>query len=441
MAEIRPFRGVLYDTDKAGDISSVVAPPYDIISPEQQEELHRRNPLNVIRLILGKEYPGDSEGQSKYSRAAELWEKWLSEGILIEDPRPALYVLCDQYRSIYGDMKSRIGFISAVRIERPGDGSVKPHEGTLDRPKADRLNLIRAVKANLSPIFSMYSDPEFKVDSAIKDAISGTNPLFDFTDTGSVERMMWRITDEGVIGHVISELSDRNVFIADGHHRYETSLNFMEELDLGSSRPESDSHRYVMMYLANAEDDALSIFPSHRVIRNNPSFSPDSFLDRAGNFFDILNFGSSGSEAPVHLVQEIAEVRKDGRKAFGLCLGNDRFYVMILKQEISIEPYLEEKRSKDWQELDTAVVHYLIIRQILGDMTPMSKKDELISYEVDPVKAANMVISGGYQIAILLNPTEVKQVKAVAENREKMPPKSTYFYPKLITGLVMRKIF
>jgi len=432
MAEVGPFNGILYDAGRVGGISSVVAPPYDVITPEQQEELYRRSPWNVVRLILGR-------GRNRYSSAAELWRRWLSEGILVEDPEPAIYVLRDRYSSIYGDLRSRIGFIAIVRLERPGSGPIKPHEGTLDRPRADRLNLIRAVKANLSPIFSMYPDPGFRVDSLLEDAISGREPLFDFTDSDGVGRAMWRVGEKDIIGHVISELSDKDIFIADGHHRYETALEFMGEVD--GERPRPGPHRYVMMYLVNSENDALMILPSHRVIRYDGRFSPDSFLEDAKRFFDISEFRPTGPETPVHLVRRIAEIGNDGGKAFGLCLGDNRFYVMILRPGVSIEPYLEESRSRDWQELDTAIAHYLIIREMLGDRTPMSRKDERISYVVDPVEAARMVISGGYQLAIFLNPTEVRQVKAVAGNGEKMPPKSTYFYPKLLTGLVMRRIF
>ena len=459
MAHIVPFRGILYNKEKIGDLTSVVAPPYDVISPEMWEALYEKSPYNIVRINFGKRHPGNNEQENRYTRAARLWQAWLSDGILMRDEQPAIYVCRETYPStllrtstIGGEQRVRTGFIAAVRLEDFDSGRIKPHERTLSGPKADRLQLLRATKVNFNPIFAFYADPSLRIEHLLTESVK-EDPIADVEDGESVRHTLARITDEEVIGALVRSMAEQTVFIADGHHRYETALIFRDEQrnrEKAHAKPEErlTAHRspltahqvdapynYVMMYLTNVEHTGLTILPVHRLLHRLPDFDEGDLLAHLKRFFEIR---------PVEHVQELLDrmetvERQSGQNTFGLYFGHEDLFLLILTDKAGVDALLSKNRSPAWRTLDVAIIHAILIQHLLKIAPEMARKGTCISYTTDAFQAAETVDRGQHQLALFLNPTKVTQVRAIAESGEIMPQKSTYFYPKLLTGLVMRE--
>jgi len=403
MAEIIPFKGVLYNMSKVSG-EDVIAPPYDIIAPEYKEKLYSKSPYNIVRIDFGKELEGDNELQNKHTRAANNLNSWLKDGILHGSKTPAFYAYEVEYKVKEKTKKLR-GFFSLVRLEELGKG-VYPHECTHSKPKADRLNLLRTCRANISPIFSLYNSPEKKASEIIS-RVMLQKPYMKAKDSDGAIHRLWVVEAEKDIKTTQNDLKGKPVFIADGHHRYETALEFKKEMN------RSGGWDYVLMFLANMSDEGLTILPAHRLVKN----LPENSLDILSGYFAIEILSSQ---------DDITGALSGCGHAIGFCHRNsDNLYLLRHKGSglENINPALKE--------LDVTILHELIFKKLLN----ISE----VTYEMDAAETRDMVRKGIYDAAFFLNPTGVKDVERVALSGERMPPKSTYFYPKLLTGMVIYK--
>ncbi|HID95773.1 MAG TPA: DUF1015 domain-containing protein [Candidatus Latescibacteria bacterium] len=427
MAQVIPFRGLLYNEKRVGRLDSVIAPPWDVISTELQDELYRRSRWNVVRLIFGKRFPNDDSKNNRYTRAKSFLQDWIKEGILIKDERPAIYASVEEF-SVQDERKIRQGFIALAKLEEFGSGTFWPHEGTMEGAWTDRMRLIEECAANFSPIFSLYPDPDGTVEGIISQQMD-RSPDIEVANNDETYRRVWKLTDPDIIGRICEEIDGRSVFIADGHHRYETALAFRNKMR--SKYPGGGPHDYVLMYFANIYNPGLTILPVHRMIGNIPNFNAKRFLNRAEEFFQIERFKSTPSD----LLQQMS-LRKDEGNLLGL-YAEGALYLLILTDRHLIDDLIDDDKPEEWKRLDVVVLHALLINYILG-MDPASSD---IRYTVDSEEVMRLVNREAYQIGIFLNPLKAEEIYAVAKRGIRMPPKSTYFYPKVPSGLVMNKIF
>ncbi len=437
MVKLFPFEGILYN-QKIKKAAKLFTPPYDVISPEEQDAFYDLHDFNFIRLILGKEFSTDGKYNNRYIRAAAFLDGWLRHGILEQDDKPALYVYEQSFR--HGKKKySRVGFIGLLRLEDMGRGKVYPHEQTFPKAKIDRLELMRTTSANLENIFTLYSDEKGKTIKVFKKFMR-RKPLFDVTDKNKVKHRFWRIDRKPSITKIIKEMRDKAVFIADGHHRYEAALRFKVELKTKNTKfSEEEAYNHVMMFFTPIEDKGLLVLPIHRVLKNLAFFDPPKFLRDLEQFYNIKAYKATKKTAQSVRKKLVRDLEKAGLEhhAFGLYLGNNQFFLLTLKDEKMAEELMDEEKPKAWKRLDTNILRYTIFDAILG--LSQQTEDHLL-FVKDEEKAINLVDKGGCQIAFLLNATKIEEIIAVASKLEKMPQKSTYFYPKLLSGLVLNKI-
>lgn len=437
MAKIVPFRALRYRLDRIGDPASVMAPPYDVISPAMQADLYRRNDYNVVRLILGQTPATDTENDNRYTRAAADFRRWQEDSILVRDAAPSLYLYDQIYQLEDGSEITRKGFIALTRIEDFSSGVVKPHEKTLAGPKADRLLLTRACSANFSPIFSLYSDPSCALESLSKRYKSET-PAVDVKDDDGVIHRLWPVGDVDLIEQARELLDSKPLFIADGHHRYETALNYRNEMR--EKTPDfngKETFNYVLMYFANMEDQGMTIFPTHRVIFGLPSFDTAAFLHALSDFFAIEEIRVT---PPFDGVRERLRTLGAERRTLGCYLGGERFVFLSLKDEAIMDRFFDPRSPRALRTLDVSVLHRLILENQLGISTQAQEAQSNLRYVKGFDEPFAMVARGEGQIAFLMNPTRMSEVRDVANAGEKMPQKSTYFYPKLLSGLVINPI-
>ena len=441
MAKIVPFRAVRYNLGQISDPGTVMAPPYDVISPVMQEDLYQRSPYNVVRLILGKIAESDTEKNNRYTRSADDFAEWQRKGILTRDSQPAIYLYDQEYQTEKGETVVRKGFIALTRIEDFSSGVVKPHEKTLAGPKTDRLNLTKACRANFSPIFSLYSDPCCVLE-ALTRKLKEEPPTVNVTDDDGIQHRLWQVSDTDII-HKAQELLDKKpLFIADGHHRYETALNFrnyMREKKPNFSGKET--FNFVLMYFANMEDQGMQIFPTHRLIFNLSDFDLDSLLKKLEGPFQIetqtVDSSNPGARAKV---REALEQKGQEGHALGLYTGQGRVHFLTLRDDSSMDQFFDSKTPKVLRTLDVSILHRLILEEMLDISSDAQEKQTNLKYVKNFDEPFEAVDRGEFQLAFLMNATRMGEVRDVANAGEKMPQKSTYFYPKLLTGLVVNKI-
>lgn len=425
MAIIRPFKGVRYNQNKVGDLSEVVTPPYDVISPEETLWYYGRHPHSFIRLIL----PKDDPSTGKYDKAAGCLTDWLDEGVLVRDDEPAVYAYEQEYE-IGGEWKRRLGFTCVVRLEDYDKKTVLPHENILSKPLDDRLNLMRATGANFDSVFGLHAGAE--VEGILK-SFMNRNPDSTAVDKDGVKSSLWKITDPEAIQSIEESLKNEPILIADGHHRYAAALAYRDEMRLKADACDPDApYEFVMMTLVSLEDSGLVVLPTHRLVGNIENFDADSFLARLAEYFDI-------EDAPADGLMEAVE-RSSSRHAFGLYLGGGRSCVITLKPDIRPEDVIDTPGSDALKRLDVSVLHSLVLEKLLGIGARNLSAQSNLAYKRAPAEALRLVDEGEYQMAFLMNPTKVEEVKEVAAAGDKMPQKSTYFYPKLLTGILMRKM-
>jgi uncharacterized protein (DUF1015 family) len=411
MAEVVPFKGVLFNVPQISKVSGedLLAPPYDIITPEYQEELYNKSPYNIVRVDFGKTLSSDDSRENKYTRASACLEGWLREQALISSKTPCFYSYEISY-TIDKEQKRLWGILGLVKLEALGKGNIYPHEYTHSKPKKDRLDLMRICRANISPIFSLYHSEEKKVSGILSEINSKTSYIEAVDRDGSIHRL-WEISDPNAIVTIKREFEGKALFIADGHHRYETALEYQKEMRekegaAGGPRP----YDYVLMFLANTAEEGLTILPTHRLVKNIPSDA----LDLLSGDFEIKELSED---------IDIAGAIAGKRDVYGLYTGGKKWYYLEYKGEgiYGVPAALKN--------LDVTILHDLIFKQLLDI--------DRVSYEMDVRKCLQSVRDGEYEAAFFLNPTQVCDVEQVALASLRMPPKSTYFYPKLMTGLVL----
>ena len=426
MATIIPFRGYRYDPEKVGRITDVVTPPYDRVYPGIQAACYERNPCNIVRIIKGKSDSGDSEAENVYTRAAESLHRWIDEGILVRDVEPALYVYHQEY-SFEGQRLTRKGVVALGKLEPE---KVHAHERTLKGPKEDRLKLMRATEANFGHIFMLYSDPERVADGLLTSAIEGAEPLIEATDEDGSAHRVWRVEDANVIERVQEALADRDLYIADGHHRYETAVTYMAEcIENGWQPAAPESFDARMMTLFNIAEPGMSIRPIHRLIHGLADFQPTAFHDAAAEHFVVERHPSFDAMAAA--TQAGRERHTFGCYAGGIC-------VTLTLRDISLmDGLIGTDRSTDYKHLDVTILHSAILERLLGIDAQALEEQRNVTYIVDVAKGIDGVDRGEEQAFFFLNATAADEVIRVADRGEKMPQKSTDFYPKLLTGLVL----
>jgi uncharacterized protein (DUF1015 family) len=435
MAKIIPFHGTAYNASMAQTLSQVVAPPYDIIDAAGQRALYDRHPQNIIRLELGLDQPGDGPTNNRYTRAATTLHEWLRSGALTRDTHPTLYYHTIDYRPPASDPRTPVkvlkGFLTAVKVEALDSGHIYPHENTRTAAKTDRLNLLEACHTNFSPIWSLYADPQGIVIGLLEAAVKGKPARFDFMDDDGFRQQLWAVTDPATLAQVVEVMGPKPLFIADGHHRYETALTYQRLRRQQDGSPAGcRPYDSVLMLLAALEDPGLTILPTHRVI-TTPLPPYDTVRPLLADQFELAEFPFTAGTQTAIRAQFIEALRTNGRTVptFGLAVkGRDAYVTMALKPSRR-PPTDASPRTK----LDVSLLQQLVI-------TPLCRTQqdqEAILYTKDDDEALDWVTNGTGTGALLLNPTKVSDVQAVATAGERMPHKSTYFFPKPLTGLVM----
>lgn len=432
MKKIFPFRGILYNPDKIRTMADVVSPPYDIITTEMQDRLCEKSPYNFCRLDLPRE-----EGEERYHLAKKLYEKWLGESILIQDKKPAIYLYHHTYRLPDGVLKTRKGFFAARRVEDFSQGSIKPHEKTLSAPKEDRFQLTQAVQANLSPVFSLYADPDFTIEEKCLRA-SHTTPFLDFVTEDHQRHQLWRMTDAEVHAFIDSRLSGKPVFIADGHHRYETAVNWRSFAGQSHGKlSENSAADFVLMYFSNSNDQGLSILPIHRVIHGVTGFDAGVFLNKISSLFQIEDVRPDDVSLNV---QRLAGLGKEHHPFWLILPSIGKSCLLRLGRREWQNHHLAQGLSKNLAQLDVTVLHDLVFKSILGLTDESQAREQNITYVKSAERALACVREQKSQAVFLLNPVRIEEVQAVALSAERMPQKSTYFYPKVMSGLVVHSV-
>ncbi len=431
MADIRGFRGFRYDLGTVGSLSDVVAPPYDVIGPELQQKLYDLSPHNAIRLELTKDETGDDDDENKYTRAARTLRAWIAEDALRQDTARSVYVYEQEFEA-EGATYTRRGFFARVRLEPFGTGRIFPHEQTMSGPKADRLKLYLATGFNLSPVFGLYPDPENEVFQVLEPFTRKSPPL-TATDHLGVTSRLWVITDTQAISAVIGLMGPKPVFIADGHHRYETGLKYLEEQKAAGAVPDNEAApNFCLMMLVSMSDPGLIILPTHRLVSGLPPVTAAQVEAALGEHFEVVGrFGGDAQACWEHLEMD------GGQNVLGFGTVADGEWFAAKLRDTAMMATLAPEQSAAWQGLGVSILHKLVLEKQLPAAfggTPSLTFVHLLKEATDAVAAK------ACQLAVLVPPATMAHVEEIAGNREKMPQKSTYFYPKLLTGLVYNSL-
>ncbi len=434
MAEICAFQGWRYDVAQAGDLTDVVAPPYDVIDEVQQAALYARHPYNVVRLDLNRSEPDDVTPDARYERAASLWKHWRVDGVLRQEHEEALYVYHQEY-SWEGQTFLRKGIVGRLRLEEFGAGKVFPHEQTLSGPKADRLKLIRASRANFSPIFGLYSDPNCDIQRQIDDHCIGLTSL-EARDDNGVRNRLWVVTDPAAINRAKEALLDKPVFIADGHHRYETSLNYRNELRAaGKLANENAPPNFILATLVSLQDPGLTVLPTHRLVQGLAGLTAAAVQESLAGTFEteIAGTGAAGAREAWELV-----AADGGQDVLGFGCAADQQWIFARCLDPSAMDSLAADHSPAWRDLGVSLLHTLVLGKLLASRVTGAGPE--LRYVHRDTEVAEAVRSGVCDLGCLVPPATVDHVEEIAGGLETMPPKSTYFYPKLLSGLVFHSL-
>ena len=452
MAEFIPFHGLRYNVGKVA-LADVLAPPYDVIKGDHRARLAARSAYNVV----GVELP-EGEGDTRYENAARVLDDWKAQGILVRDD-PTFYIYEQEFAvpgaapqdggshdggSSDGVIKKRRGVLGALRLEEFGSG-VQPHEHTLSGPKQDRLQLLRATRTNTSPIFGLFNDNDGWVDSVVS-ATCAVRPICEARDADGITHRLWRLDDDESINCVVAALEDEPILIADGHHRYETALNYRNERRgaveaAGAEWTGAEPDNYVMMMIVSTSDDGLIVLPTHRLVKGVDAGALDGLLAALGQYFEIEEAPAEGTREAAALLRRMDEPGTEAGDAARLGLHlKGRSYSLRLKPGEAHLSAMDAERSAAYNGLDVTILHTLILERHLGIGPAELAAGGHVAYTIDAAEAFAKVDAGDYDAAFLLRSTPVQQVQQVAAAGDKMPQKSTYFYPKLITGLVLRPL-
>jgi len=440
MSEIIAFRGILYNTEKIKNISDVVTPPYDVISDKERDTFYNRHPNNAVRLDKGKPANSDTDQDNPHTRAAAYFNNWLKDSILIEDADPALYLTAVEF-NVADKPVNRFGLIARVRLEPFEKGVVLPHETTFSKVKTERLELIKACRANFSQIFSIFSD-QTNILGLLTSCVDNMAPVFDFNDDAGHRHKLWKITDPLIHQKVSEAFLNKKLFIADGHHRYETALNYKKWLIENNPEFTADHPaNYTMMYLCSIQDPGLVILPTHRLLTSISKETQNNFLQKAETFFDIEKHSFDPSDSGTTQQQlDQAMTITPGEHKFGVFIKDrQEFFIFKLKPKVMDNVFGNEIEAP-LKELDVIVLTRLIFVKLLGFDDDMLDDHDLINFSSREIDAVTATTTGTHDMAFILNPTTNKQVTRIAEKGLIMPRKSTYYFPKEISGQVMRSL-
>lgn len=430
MADIRAFRGFRYDLGKVGALADVICPPYDVIDPALQQTLYAASPFNAVRLELTQEQPGDTESDNKYTRAARTLKEWTFDNVLTQDTARGLYVY-EQEFTAEGRTYTRRGFLARVRLEPFGTGRIFPHEQTLSGPKADRLKLYQATGFNISPVFGLYPDDAGEVFAALEPLVRTAPPLVAKDHLGVVNRF-WPVTDPAVVTKVIGLMGQKPVFIADGHHRYETGLKYLDEQTAaGAVQDDEAPANFCLMMLVGMSDPGLIILPTHRLVSGLPAVTAEQMKATLKEHFDIVGEFDTAAACWEHVELE------DSQGVLGFGTVADGKWLAAKLRDPAVMATLAPDQSAEWRGLAVSILHKLVLDKLVPQHvggTPACTYVHLLK-EVTDAAAAKAC-----QLACLVPPCGMAHVEEIAGNREKMPPKSTYFYPKILTGLVLHSL-
>jgi uncharacterized protein (DUF1015 family) len=442
MCDVRPFCGLRYNLQRVPDLSSVITPPYDVISHAERLSYYRKNPYNIIRLEYGEEQPGDSTANNKYTRAASILDAWLKEEILVREKRPALYIIEHSF-SYQGTTRSRLGLLARVRLEElDNKGHIRPHEKTAKEPAVDRLNLLKACRANLSPIMGLLRKEKGEMVSLLR-RLARREPTLSATDNQEVNYRLWAITDRAAINRISKLFCDRVIYIADGHHRYETALRYKKEQCAARRRCTGDeAFNFVMMSLMDSQDPGLVMLPTHRLVKGLESDRIAQLEEKLSPYFNVDNLLPPLPTSSDSINSWLHTLETKGKRGTVLGLygvhGNS-FCMLRLKRDVNLRSLMPPGELSLWEKLDVVLLQRIVLQEALGIDT-LEKEVKHLEYTRDGLEAVSQVNSGVCQMAFFLNPTRISSVLDAADAGKRLPQKSTYFYPKTPAGLVINPV-
>jgi len=432
MIRIAPFRGVFYSKKKIRDLAKVIAPPYDVISPAEQDKLYKKSPFNFVRLDFSQE-------PDSYDAVARLLQEWRSQGVFERDATPSIYFMAHRFALKGGAPKERLGFFALAQLQDFSDGAIRPHEKTLAAPKEDRLKLMLACNAQLSPIFALYAEPKQAINRMLAVAVEGAAPLLEVEQNNGDHCRLWRIDDPALIQKVQREMKDQPLLIADGHHRYEATLRYRDQRRSERGRwTGGESFNYIMAYFANMNDDNVVILPTHRLVRGY-AHKPFLELEEALQTYFYVEQHPKTPEGKTSFLKALKSAAKKHR-VIGASFKRDPRYLILRLKNKRIMQRLAQELSAPLRELDVTTLHLLILEHILGMPAEQQVNGETIRYSQDDEAALQALEKEDFQAAFILNAPKAEEIQAVVAAGEKMPQKSTYFYPKLSSGLIVNEI-
>ena len=435
--QIKPFKAFRFDEAVVGEVGRCIAPPYDIISDAQQERLYKKSEHNIVRIIKGKTTASDNGENNQYTRAADYLNKWIEQGALKQDTAETIYAYVQDFE-LAGTQYQRFSFIALAKLEEFGK-VVRPHEQILDKPMLDRLNLKKATAARFGLVFMLYEDEQKVADKIISRAAT-TSPLIDFIDEQNVRHRLFVITAREDIEQIAKMMNDKSCIIADGHHRYTTALNYSKESG-------NTTAKHQMLAFANTSQKGLIVLATHRLVDNLENFRYEKLIAQLKENFELTEYKFDSPKTKLDARQKMLAQMKaehdNNKNAFGIYGSNNAFYVAVLRDKKVMDSFVPDM-SKAWRELDVSILHKLILEKILGIDEERLVKGENLQYVKDTPNAINESISqvdaGHKQAAFFMNPIKMQQLKLVTDAGERMPQKSTYFYPKIYTGLTIQKL-
>jgi len=436
--EVKPFKAFRFDAAVVGDVGNCIAPPYDVISPAQQQHLYDKSEYNIVRIIKGKTTPSDNENNNQYTRAADHLADWIKQGALKQDSADTIYGYVQDFQ-VAGAEIQRLAFIALAKLEEFGQ-IVRPHEQVLNGPIVDRLNLEKASSAKFGLVFVLYEDTQRIAGKIVKDILT-TQPLIDFLDEQDVRHRLFAITAEEDIDAITKMMSDKSCIIADGHHRYTTGLAYSKESD-------NPAAKYQMLAFANTRQDGLIILANHRLVANLENFQFEKLIADLAEKFELTKFGfepdkETKTDAKKKMLPQMKAEYDSDNNAFGIYGADGIFYVAVLKDKTAMDA-LTPNMSPPWRRLDVSILHKLILEKLLAIDEKMLAKGSNLQYVKDTPNALDdsiaQVDAGQKQAAFFMNPIKMQQLQMVTDAGERMPQKSTYFYPKMYTGLTINKL-
>jgi len=428
MTHCKPFRAWRYNPEKS-DFSKVLAPPYDVISPEEQDKLYEASPYNCIRLILNKKEATDNDSENVYTRARDFFQEWQKENILIRDEKPCFYLYKQTFKDpIHGETKERSALLVRTKVEPFEERVVIPHEKTLKGPKEDRMKLLQTTETNFSAVFGLYEDQSLVIGNLLSEA-SKQKPIFNVADDKGITHALWVIEDDAVLEKIHTELQTKKLYIADGHHRYETALAYSQKKNEENPNPSGEPQPYdfTLMALVSFSDPGFLLLPTHRILKNLKGLSEEDALKRLEEVFDVE---PSTDEA----LKALTEEPEGDSLQIGLILKEKGAFLLTLRDKEKAKEKMPPGKSDAWYELNVNLLGHLIFSSLWNIQE--SDYETLLKFEHQADKAVNSVRQGGFEAVFLLKAPKVEMLEKMGAHGERMPQKSTFFYPKVASGLL-----